>query len=127
MDDNTQAAVPSLPAASSATGDDTSAPNDRHDTTNQHPEMNEHETLNSDNVIELQAFSDRKVWIEDKIKVPEPNHLPWYEELTRMFIVDSGIKASIRSFCWFGTTFSWNGASGWSSNTRRAQGMVHGT
>lgn len=33
------------------------------------PQVSEEETLESHEVIELQAFSERKAWIEEKIKV----------------------------------------------------------
>jgi hypothetical protein len=57
------------------------------------------ETLRSHEVIELQAFIERKTWIEDKIKVTYCNTSHYV--LLRLSLA-SGSNASRRSVCWAG-------------------------
>jgi hypothetical protein len=59
-------------------------------------------TLEWAQVIELQAFSDRKVWIEEKTRVSIVIHFPRISSLMAMHFLATGTNAPNRGLRWIG-------------------------
>jgi hypothetical protein len=74
------------------------------------PTEGEEQALESHEVIELQTFSERKAWIEEKIEVNL--NLVCVLQVTHPYLV-SRENASNRGFCWFGCYPSFCGGSSW--------------